>query len=191
MVTVMKPPQGEHRSLRRLFHVSGLVIPLTYLFWGKGLALALAALILLFLSAWETLRLTGILDPSFVKRQLKDKERTRPTGALLYAGSCLLTMLIFREPVAVASMFVLAISDPVSSLIGPRWGRLRFFGKSLEGTSAFFFSSLLILACFRFRIPAVVGGACAGALAELFSSRFVDDNLSIPLVCSCALWILS
>ena len=137
------------------------------------------------------MRLTGILNPSFVGAQLKEKELKRPTGALLYAGSCLLTMLIFREPVAVASMFVLAISDPLSSLIGSKWGRCRFFGKSLEGTSAFLFSSLAILACFRFRVPAVVGGACAGALAELFSSRFVDDNLSIPLVCSCALWILS
>jgi dolichol kinase len=191
MVTVVKPPGGEHRLLRRLFHVSGIVIPLTYLFWGKGAALVLGTLIFLLLSAGEILRLTGILNPSLVTGQLKEKERKRPTGAFSYAGSCLLTMLIFREPVAVASMFVLAISDPLSSLIGSRWGRCRFFGKSLEGTSAFLFSSLVILACLRFRIPAVVGGACAGTFAELFSSRFMDDNLSIPLACSCALWILS
>ena len=191
MVTIVKPAEGEHRLLRRLFHVSGIVIPLTYLFWGKAAALTLGTLIFLLLCAAETLRLTGMLNPSFVRGQLKEKERKRPTGALLYAASCLLTMLIFREPVAVPSMFVLAISDPFSSLIGSRWGRCRFFGKSLEGTSAFLFSSLLILACFRFRIPAVVGGACAGALAELFSSRIVDDNLFIPLACACALWILS
>ncbi len=191
MVTVMRLPEGEHQLLRRLFHVSGIVIPLTYLVWGKGTALALGALIFVLLSAGEILRLAGILNPSFVSGQLKEKERRRPTGALSYAGSCLLTMLIFREPVAIASMLVLAISDPLSSLIGSRWGRCRFFGKSLEGTSAFLFSSLLILACLRFRIPAVVGGACAGTLAELLSSRFMDDNLSIPLVCSCALWILS
>ena len=184
-------PEEEHRLLRRLFHVSGLVIPLTYLFWGKTEALALAILILVFLIVAEILRLKGILDPSFVRSQLKEKERRRPTGALSYAGSCLLTMLIFSKSVAVAGMFVLALSDPLSSLIGSRWGRCRFFGKSLEGTSAFLFSSLIILACFRFPIPAVVGGACAGTLAELFSSRLTDDNLWIPLACSFGLWLLS
>ena len=177
--------------LRRLFHVSGIIIPLTYLLWGKGAALALGTLILLFLAAGEILRLKGILDPLFVRGQLKESERRRPTGALPYAGSCVLTVLIFPKPVAVASMFVLAISDPLSSLVGSTWGRSRFLGKSLEGTSVFLFSSLIILAYLRFRIPAVVGGACAGTLAELLSSRFINDNFSIPLVCAAALWVLT
>lgn len=187
----MRPTGEEHRLLRRLFHLTGMVIPLTYLFWGKGAALALGALILVLLIVAETLRLRGALAPSFVRSQLKEKERKRPTGALSYAASCLLTILIFSRPVAVAAMFVLVISDPLSSLIGSKWGRCRFLGKSLEGTTAFLFSSLIILACLRFRIPAIVGGACAGTLAELFSSRLTDDNFSIPLACSFALWLLS
>ena len=191
MVAIVTLPEGDHRLLRRLFHVTGMVIPLTYLFWGKLEAIALAILVLVLLSTAEILRLKGILDPSFVRGQLKEQERRRPTGALSYAGSCLLTMLIFSKPVAVAGMFVLALSDPLSSLIGSKWGRCRFFGKSLEGTSAFLFSSLIILACFRFRIPAVLGGACAGTLAELFLSKLTDDNFWIPLACSFAVWFLS
>ena len=191
MVAIVTTRKRDHRLLRRLFHVSGIVIPLTYVFWGKLEAIVLAILILVLVSTAEVLRLKGILDPSFVRGQLKEEERRRPTGALSYAGSCLLTMLIFSKPVAVAGMFVLALSDPFSSLIGSRWGRCRFFGKSLEGTSTFLFSSLIILACFRFRVPAVVGGACAGTLAELFLSRLTDDNFWIPLACSFALWLLS
>ncbi len=181
----------EHPVLRRLFHVSGIVIPLTYLSRGKSAALILGALVFLLLAIGETLRLKGILDPPFVRRQLKEKETKGPTGSLYYVGSCLLTMLFFDKPIAVAAIFVLVISDPLSSIIGLRWGRCRLYGKSLEGTAAFFFSSILILACLRFRAPAAVGGAFAGTAAELFSSRFTDDNLSIPLVTALALRILS
>ena len=102
----------EHPVLRRLFHVSGIVIPLTYLSRGKSAALILGALVFLLLAIGETLRLKGILDPPFVRRQLKEKETKGPTGSLYYVGSCLLTMLFFDKPIAVAAIFVLVISDP-------------------------------------------------------------------------------
>jgi dolichol kinase len=181
----------KHPVLRRLFHVSGIIIPLTYLFRGKGAALILGALAFLLLAVGETLRLKGVLDPLFVRSQLKEKETKGPTGSLFYVGSCLLTMVFFDKQIAVASMFVLVISDPLSSEIGSRWGRCRLFDKSVEGTATFLFSSILILTCLRLHVPAVLGGACAGTAAELFSSRLTDDNLTIPLATALALRILS
>ena len=180
----------EHQVLRRLFHISGAIIPLTYLARGKGAALALGALIFLLLIVAEVLRLKGVLDPSFVKAQLKEKEAKGLTGSLFYVASCMLTMLFFDKPIALASMFVLVISDPLSSIVGSRWGRCRLLGKSLEGTVVFLLSSVVILTCFRFGPAAVIGGAAAGAAAELFSPRFTDDNLTIPLATALVVWVL-
>ena len=177
--------------LRRLFHISGVIIPISYLLWGKLTALVLATGLLVLLSVAEVLRLTGVLDSPLVKRQLKEKEMDRPTGSLFYVGGCLLTILVFSKPVAVASILVLIVSDPLASLIGSRWGKRFLLGKSLEGTGTFFLSSILILECFSFKAHAVLAAACAGTAAELLSSRFLDDNLSIPLVTAIALTILN
>jgi dolichol kinase len=115
----------------------------------------------------------------------------KPTSSLFYMASCLLVILLFDKLPAVASIFVLAVSDPLSSIIGSQWGRRRFLGKSAEGTVAFFLSSLLILVCFSLKLPALLVAASAATAAEFFSSRFVDDNLSIPIVTALALTILA
>lgn len=183
---------GEKQPLlRTLFHVSGIVIPWTYMVWGKDTALILCGLVFLFLAILDIMRLKGVLAPSFVRHRLKEKEARRPTGALFYAGSCLLTILLFDKSIALASIVVLIVSDPLSSLIGSRWGRRRLFGKSLEGTGVFFFSAVVVIKCFQFGAFAAIGGACAGMLADLLTPRFLDDNLSIPLACAFTLWLLS
>jgi dolichol kinase len=175
--------------VRTLFHLSGAFIPLLYLLCGEPLVLALTLSALALVALAEVLRIKGRLNLAFVQRRLKTEEMKRPTGSFFYLISCLATILLFPRPIAVASILVLAIADPLSSLIGSRWGRTPFFGKSAEGTGVFFFSSLLILACFRFPWSHFAPAAGAAAAAELFSSRFVDDNLTIPLVCALALTV--
>ena len=107
--------------------------------------------------------------------------------ALFHLISCLATILLFDKRVASASIFVLAISDPLSAIVGSKWGRRSLYGKSAEGTGAFFFSALVVLACFSFKWPGLILVAGAASAAELFSSKFVDDNLTIPTVTALAL----
>ena len=114
----------------------------------------------------------------------------RLTGSIFYVAGCLLVILFFDRLVAIASIFVLAVSDPLSSIVGSAWGRGRFLGKSIEGTAAFFLSSVIILACFPFTIPSLFAAAAAASAAELFSSRFIDDNFSIPVTAALVLTIL-
>jgi diacylglycerol kinase (CTP) len=173
--------------LRRLFHLSGSVIPITYLFLGRGASLVLASTILVLLACAEALRIGLSLDLPFFRKHLKEKEMKKPTGSLFYVISCLLVILIFDRLTAVAAIFVLAICDPLSSIIGSKWGRRRVLGKSPEGTLTFFVSSVLVLTCFSFGIAAVFVAACTATAAEFLSSRFIDDNLSIPLATAFAL----
>jgi dolichol kinase len=187
------PEEAMKQTLlvRALFHVSGSLIPLIYLLMGKTSVLIVTASFLALLVVLDLLRIKGLLKSGFVQNQLKEKESKSPTGSIFYLVSCLLAILLFDKLIASASIFVLAISDPLSSIIGRRWGKRPFFGKSMEGTGAFLFSSLIILGCFHFKTPALIGAACVATAVELFTSRFVDDNLTIPLVTGVALTILT
>lgn len=166
-------------------------MPVTYLLFGRGSALLVATVILVLLASAEVLRIGLSLDSPFLRRHLKERELKRPTGALFYVVSCLLVMLLFDRVTAVASIFVLAFCDPLSAVVGSRWGRPRFFGKSAEGTIAFFLCAVAILSCFSFNMPARLTAAAAATAAEFFSPPFVDDNFSIPLATAVALTILA
>jgi dolichol kinase len=167
--------------LRRLFHFSGVIIPITYLSLGKSSALLVTTIILVLLAIAEFVRLGLSLDVPFLRRHLKEEEIKNPTGSLFYMVSCLLVILLFGRSIAVASILVLVVSDPLASTVGSRWGRHRFSGKSAEGTIAFFLSSVIVLKFFSFGSAPLLAAAAAATATEFFSSRFINDNFSIPL----------
>ncbi|MGD0230206.1 MAG: hypothetical protein ABSC19_07595 [Syntrophorhabdales bacterium] len=176
---------------RSLFHLSGSIIPLIYLATDRRTALFVALSALVLAALIDTLRITGYISAPFLEALLKEKEMKGPSGTVFYLISCVVAILLFDKDIASASIFVLAICDPLSSIVGSKWGRIPLFGKSVEGTGVFLVSSLIVLACFRFGPSAFIPAAAAAAAAELFSSRFVDDNLTIPLVTALALTLLT
>ncbi len=176
--------------LRRAFHFSGTIVPIVYLLAGKQWALGLAVLLLCLAVLIEVLRLRGYFRSTFIGRHLKEKEQHGLSGTTYFLSSCVLTVLVFEKPAAAAAIFVLAIADPLASIIGSRWGRNQLLGKSVEGTAVFFVSSLIILICFGFHMPAAACAALAASAAELFSSKWFDDNFTIPLVTAIVLWAL-
>ncbi len=190
-VSMESPAMNGPSLLRGLFHLSGCAIPVIYLLTDKQVALLLTGSAVIAATFLEVLRIKGRINLAFVAPLLKQKELKGPTGSLFYLVSCLVVILLFDKRVASASILVLAIADPLSAIIGSKWGRRPLYGKSVEGTSVFFFASLLVLACFSFTWPGLVLTAAAATAAELFSSRFVDDNFTIPIVTALALTVLA
>ena len=181
----------EVNMLRKLLHLAGIVIPVIYLLTDKQTALIVTAGVLVIDIILEALRIKGILKLPFIEQNMKKQERRRLSGSFFYILSSFIAMALFEKNIAISSLFILSISDPLSSVLGSRFGRIRFLGKSLEGTLVFFFSSFFILLAFSFTIPIAVAGATIASLTELFSSWPVDDNLSIPLVTALALTLLT
>jgi dolichol kinase len=177
--------------VRKLFHFSGIIIPVTYLFTDKQTALIVTAGIFAVAIVLETLRIKGFMRIAFIDKNMKKEESNRLSGSFFYILSGLITIILFEKTVAVSSLFILSIADPLSSLLGSRFGRVRLFGKSVEGTMAFFVVSFLILRVFSFSVPVALPGAVIASLTELFSSRFIDDNLSIPIVTAVSLTLLT
>jgi dolichol kinase len=179
-----------HSLWRSLFHFSGIVIPVTCLFLGRGAALTLDGLLLLASIVVETLRITGRLRLTLAQKYIKEKEKRGPTGSFYFLLGSLLTLLFFDTGIAVPVIMVLAVSDPLSSLVGRTLGRTRFLGKSLEGACAFFLSSAAILAFFSLDFPRILVAAFVMTGTELFTGNSLDDNLTIPLAGGFALWLL-
>ena len=177
--------------LRKLFHFSGIIIPVIYLLTEKQTALIVTSAIFVVDIVLETLRIKGFMNVAFIEENMKKEESNRLSGSFFYVLSGLITIIFFKKNIAVSSLFILSIADPLSSLLGSRFGRVRLFGKSLEGSIIFFATSFLILWIFSFSIPIVAAGAIIASLTELFSSRPIDDNLSIPLVTALALTLLT
>jgi dolichol kinase len=168
--------------LRKLFHVSGIIIPVAYLLTDRQTVLALTAGIFIVDIILETLRIKGILRVPFIEANMKTEELNRLSGTFYYTLSAFITVCVFEKQIVVPSLFILCIADPLSSVLGSKFGKVRFLGKSLEGTMTFFIASFLILRIFSFNIPIAVVCGITASLTELFSTRFIDDNLSIPLV---------
>ena len=166
------------------------MIPLAYLLVNRSIALGLTIAILCALSVLELLRITGHLKIAILAKYLKRKEEKKPTGSLFYVVAALITMLWFNKNVAIPSLFILSISDPLSSLAGRTLGKHPLFGKSIEGSLVFLISSLIILILFSVSVAIALPVAFLATLTELITPGYLDDNLTIPIVTALGLTLL-
>jgi dolichol kinase len=186
---------AEFKIRRKLFRMVGLLFPGIYaagdaVLPGAGWVAATAILVL-FLLSMLTLEYVRFRRPG-VNRWLfehfrgftKEKERRRTSSTTLFLLSCLLTILVFGRPVAIAAILMLVFGDPVAEWVGTRFGRVRLLGKTLEGTlggwTACALASLPLALLPELTIGVVLIGAAAAALCELLPLG-VDDNFTIPL----------
>lgn len=189
--------------IRKAIHLCSLSIPVIYYFITKTTALAiLVPLTLVFLLA-DLARLMHPLPRqyfhmwfgSLLRSHERDHEVRRLNGATYVLLSATLAITLFPKLIFIAAFSILIISDTSAALVGRKYGRHRFMGKSLEGTAAFFFSALVVVAVtpkIEYTASEFLIGACAaaiGALVEATSIK-IDDNLSIPFTIGIVMWVL-
>jgi dolichol kinase len=127
------------------------------------------------------------------------EEQLKESAGIPYAIGLLLTILTFPKPVAIAAIFTLAFADPLSAIIGIRFGKRRIVKeKSLEGSAAFFIATFLVVMLTFFSSVEGMTWTIVGMsfLVALLGSAFemiplrIDDNLTIPLFTAIILWVL-
>ncbi len=127
------------------------------------------------------------------------EEQVKESAMTPYAISILLTLITFPKTISVIAILTLAIADPLSAIVGIRWGQRRIVpDKSIEGSLAFFVATFAItLGVLYVATPAPVGTlviigfvlAAAAATIEMMPIR-IDDNLTIPLAVGFVGWIV-
>jgi dolichol kinase len=212
---LVQPPQDQGEEIkatrsslqigRRLFHfLNGTIVATMYnlflthkqVVYVLGLTASLVYLIdQVRVSYPEISRNFNFLN----KLLLRAEEQLKQSAAVPYAMSLLLTILSFPKEISLIAIYTLSIADPLSAIIGIKFGKHKIAkNKSLEGSGAFFISTFFIS---FFVLSSIFIGitwpilkasfliALLAALAELVPSR-LDDNLTIPLFTAILAWIV-
>ena len=165
------------------------MIPFTYLFYLESRFQVLCILVPLtvFAIVIEYLRVHSVIIKkifdNFLISMLRLHERDgKYTGATwLFIGSTL-TIAIFPKEIAIISLVYMSIGDTVAGLVGRKFGKIKFYDKTIEGSLAGLIFCLLsgYLVQLSLPIEVVISGAFAAMFIELLPIS-IDDNLSVPL----------
>ena len=190
--------QKKHRTevMRKLIHMSSLVIPLGYRFLlhedRKIMFLVLLPVTVLMLIV-EIVR----LEHKSIKRifyrifgiMLRRHEVNDFTGATYLMVASVVCIAFFPgDNIAFLALSSLAVGDTLAAIIGMTMGERKFRGtkKSFEGTLACFIGTMGYGLLFGVHPLLAFVGAMAAALAEL-SRVPVDDNVKIPMAVALAM----
>lgn len=192
--------------LRKWIHINWIIIPILYAFLEKEALLYIVISFTIFVLTIEILRQKNKFTKNLVNKifgkMLREHEKKEKFLSLSGASYVLIasSILIYFFPkiIAISALCVLAISDAFASLIGRRFGRTKFFDKSLEGTLAFIFSGFITVSVIGFIAGETAGFFFAGAigvlgagLVEALSKHLkIDDNLTIPLTVGILMWFI-
>jgi dolichol kinase len=171
---------------RKIVHLTSLSIPVGYGLTSEKTALLVLSLLFLGFLVVDLLRryhprIKSFFGKYIIGKILREGERTTFMGSTYFLFSSLLTIFFFPESIAISSILILILSDTAAALVGKSIGRVPVFGKTLEGSIAFFVCSLLIVWSYP-NLDRVSGSLAAlgATLVEILPLR-LDDNLTIPL----------
>ena len=185
--------------LRKLLHLSSLVIPFTYLFYFDSKVEALIILLPITLLAFliEYLRINSIsvknIFDKYLFSMLRNHEKSgKYTGATWVFISSTLSIGIFPKDIAIISLIYMSIGDTAAGLIGRKYGTIKIYNKTLEGALAGFIVCLIVGLMIDLNLSKtlVVIGALSAAIIELMPIS-IDDNLRIPLFSGTVMYVMS
>ncbi|MGB9023623.1 MAG: hypothetical protein WCC94_09340 [Candidatus Bathyarchaeia archaeon] len=177
---------------RMTVHVCALVVPFLVELTSKSLVLIALGVVTLLYVLSEILRLKGKELPlitRFTLRLSRDDERTHFVVApVSLSAGVILSLLLFPENIAYASIATAAVGDLVAAYVGQRFGRTHVGRRTLEGFAAGLVASFLV-ACLWVSPSLAIVGSATGMLFEL--AGILDDNLTVPIGAGSAMFIAS
>ena len=134
---------------------------------------------------------------------MRDSEKNKVSGMPFYALGVGIALTFFHKPVALLAALFLIFADPISSVVGLRFGTKKILpNKSVEGCLAGFitcavltymFTSLSVMPFIPMwkLIVFSLSGGLVGMLSEMASVYNMDDNFTVPVFSSVGLSIIN
>lgn len=174
---------------RKSIHlVTNALIPFTYLLldipkmWMEAL-LGFGAIVFIIIDLGRTRNIwIAKIFQKFFNNMMRSHELDgKLTGASYVLIGSFITITLFPKEIAIPALLFASFGDTFAALIGKRFGRIRIWEKTLEGSIAGIIACILVT-WFIPGIPLFVKiiGAFAAMFIELMPIR-IDDNLRIPL----------
>jgi dolichol kinase len=186
----------HNEGLRKATHLFALVMPAAYVFLSKSMILWCLIPVTMGIVLCDTARLRGwsmwrLLEPLWGPL-IRPQEASTYTGASYIMVATVLTVSLFSKPAAICALAFIIVGDSAGALVGRKWGTHKYGrrGKSIEGSAAFFLSSLIpVIAVAQMPFWIGICGASVATVTEALSDE-IDDNLSVPLVSGLVLHLL-
>lgn len=191
--------------IRKAIHQFSMLIPVIYYFTPRELAIKILILLTL---GFVTVDIARYYNPEaqklfyklfgpILRQHERDHKAKNLNGATWVFISALVCVVIFPKFIVINSFAILILSDASAAVFGRKFGRHKFFKKSLEGTVAFIIAAIpVVLLAPKVQnstgeylitmFSATIGGIMEAASINLK----IDDNLLIPLSIGTTMWIL-
>lgn len=186
--------RGGHDLERRAVHLSGSLVPLSYLTdvlsW-EGVQILLAAGAALAL-ALEAIRLYVGLDWAIFDRLTRHYEQDNPAGYALAVIAAAIVGWAFAPEIAVPAILLLTIVDPIAGILSDVESADRL--KAPWVMLATFGIAMLVavpLLPLRAAVPVAIVVVIADAVKPRIWGFVIDDNASIPLSAAVVAWAAS
>lgn len=112
---------------------------------------------------------------------IRPHEEEHLLGSTYFMIAALLSVLVFDRLIAVAAMTFLVIGDTVAAIVGKKYGRSHYWGKSLQGSLACLISCFLIGAVILDNTWVILVGAVTATIVEALPVP-MDDNMRVPIL---------
>jgi dolichol kinase len=116
----------------------------------------------------------------FFRSLIRPHEEEHLLGSTHYMIAALLSVIVFDHDVAIAALGFLVLGDAAAAIVGKRFGKPLYWGKSPHGSVACFGICLAVGIPLLGSPGLALIGALAATLAEALPSP-LDDNLRVPI----------
>ncbi len=169
---------------RQTFHIIlGLLIISLTLLLGKTITLILILLTLIFsliTSIYLIKTNKKIQGLNLILETCERKHETKtPLKAIHFFLVGTIIALMFPLKTALTAILVLTIGDATSTLIGKKFGKIQYKGKTIEGTIAGTITSTIAITLLIHEPTTAIIASTTGMLTELLINN-IDDSLTIP-----------
>jgi dolichol kinase len=186
----------KNEVIRKSIHLSSIGIPLIYGLAGRDVLLWLLvpATIISVVVEFIRMRVPTVeaklrrVFGTIMRQHELAEAHAKISGATWVLLSATFCVIVFPQLIAMAGFTILIVSDTAAALFGRKFGRHRFLEKSVEGSSAFYVTAMMVVGALMliYDVPMVflttgAAAAFAATAAEAFSyGANIDDNLTIP-----------
>ena len=188
---------GIKEVYRKVIHILSIIIPIShiYIFKNKIDMIIFLSAMVIFCFFIEIFRYQHSFISKIFARYLSIimrnfEKQGSLTGATWVFVGALITIIIVPQPFCILALLFLAFGDSVAALIGMKFPFIKIGNKTLSGSLACFTMCLFTGLIFDFKISLeiIFIGAFAATIAELASIK-INDNLLIPLLSGCAMYL--
>jgi len=181
--------------IRKTIHISTAFIAVLYNYFDKPVILSISLFLSIGFLTADILRLNSRrLEKYFhliFSKLLRNREINKDlTGATYLFIGITITIFLFSKNIAIVSIFILTLSDTIAAIVGKKIGRNKIGNKSVEGSIAFFLTTIIIIwSVLELNIYYMLFVSVLITFVEAVPIR-INDNLTIPVFSGLLLTIL-